>query len=280
VDFQDELGETALHKAVWSRKSQCCEVLLSAGASVDIRDEQKGTALHKAATQGDLICMRLLLQHGALPSDQDDAGMTALHRAIANGQREAVNLLLTSKADLETPDNEMRTPLQYAAMRPSCKDILVVLEAEQVRRNPPKPMPTLRQLTEGRHTENEELRYLLNTAGDLADLYEPRLLEIMMSLLPMGMDPTEVGNFVGSLDTPKGHEAKARLVRVFKIVDKGIAVTNIIGDPESFQEFHYQDAEGADPNHVESVKFVRGDDGQWCFAAPVPWRDKRFIPDD
>jgi len=130
-------------------------------------------------------------------------------------------------------------------------------------------------MKDGRHTQNHQLRGMLGRWGEFMAMEPPRVLEVMMGGMPPGMDPTEIGSYVASLEQPDGEQYKARLVRAFAILDSGSSVTSIVGDPAEVQHVSYQDPGDQEPERICEFSFVKLD-GDWCFGAPVPWRDPTF----
>ncbi|CAE8628966.1 unnamed protein product [Polarella glacialis] len=90
-------GRTALHCAVLRSQFECCEILISHGASVHARDAHGATVLHMAALEpmclvgnqvpnAKMTTVHLLLEAKADPSDRNDAGHTAAELlALASG---------------------------------------------------------------------------------------------------------------------------------------------------------------------------------------------------
>lgn len=97
-----------------------------------------------------------------------------------------------------------------------------------------------------------------------------------MGGMPPGMDPSEIGAYVAALDQPAGEPYKAKLVKSFALIDSGRTVREIEGDPQQVQHIKYTDPDDLDhPGRLYEASFVKLD-GQWCFGAPVPWRDAEY----
>lgn len=147
-------GWTPLHKAVLSRQIERVKSLLASNADVNARDGIGATPMHVAAFLQSTNLMELLLANHAdinatnkdgltplfitvqfsfsqyehhrealelLLKNKADVGIrrlsdgwTSLHVAASYGLKDVAELLLANKADIESKDNQGRTPLFYA----------------------------------------------------------------------------------------------------------------------------------------------------------------------
>ena len=139
VNAASALGRTALMMAADSQQPEMVELLLSAGADVHARDLQGNTALILAQLEqrGFLNCYswvrgphgenamtrctQLLLAAGADAGACNRAGQNALmtacyRRSFTPDSEAAFRLLLNAEADINSRDNEGRTPIMYSLM--------------------------------------------------------------------------------------------------------------------------------------------------------------------
>ena len=65
--------------------------------------------------------IKLLIEYGADVNVKDAHGDSLLNNLIVNNNIELINLLLQNNADVDTRDNDGRTPL----MRDQCLDIMI-----------------------------------------------------------------------------------------------------------------------------------------------------------
>jgi ankyrin repeat protein len=98
-DVQDELGGTALMRALQEEHLDVAKTLLEMGANPDLQDKNGGTTLMDASLYGHLNAVEMLLDNNANPNVQNKQGSTALSRASYHGYVEVVRILLESGAD-------------------------------------------------------------------------------------------------------------------------------------------------------------------------------------
>jgi ankyrin repeat protein len=65
INIQNNIGETALHKAVMINNVAACELLLRYGASVNLQDNYEWTPLHWACIKNHTEIVKLLLEYNA-----------------------------------------------------------------------------------------------------------------------------------------------------------------------------------------------------------------------
>jgi palmitoyltransferase ZDHHC13/17 len=128
----DEGGYRPLQWAALNNRVAEASLLLSAGASVDAADGTGQTALHWAAVRGSLGAAEALMRAGAEPSPRDSRGYTPAHVAAQYGQTPLLHhLALRWGVDVDTPDDDGRTPLHWAAYKgyADAARLLLVLDA-------------------------------------------------------------------------------------------------------------------------------------------------------
>ncbi|CAK7225794.1 Glycerophosphocholine phosphodiesterase [Sporothrix bragantina] len=99
LNWQDEMGETALHIAARFGHDECAKILLNGSTSqkADLELVEKSyswTALHIAAVDGHLSVARLIADAGADVDKADSSGWTAREHAALRGHLDIARLLL------------------------------------------------------------------------------------------------------------------------------------------------------------------------------------------
>ena len=108
LDFQDPLGETALHVAARYGHEDCARLLLSGTsnqkASTEIPENTFGwTALHTACVDGNLNVVELLVDAGADVDRKDLSGWTAKEHAALRGHMKIANKLAEHATQAPSP---------------------------------------------------------------------------------------------------------------------------------------------------------------------------------
>ena len=85
VNYQDELGQTALHLAADKGSVECCIALIEAGANVNAADHDGISVLQAAVIAGHIRICKILLDHGANPDQADLDGDTPRSCAMEDG---------------------------------------------------------------------------------------------------------------------------------------------------------------------------------------------------
>jgi ankyrin repeat protein len=95
VDLPGESHMTPLHYVtLHSDSTECVELLITMGASVDARMDNDKTPLHTAAQKENMDIVRVLLEKGADPNALDGNGNTPLMFAAKNGNYECLKMIL------------------------------------------------------------------------------------------------------------------------------------------------------------------------------------------
>ena len=123
INFMDDTGATALHKAASGGYNNIVQLLLSKGASIEATDKDNHSPLHLAAWNGHISTMELLLSKGASIAKRASIAVmmhdndTPLHCAAWYGHTSTVELLLSKGTSIEATDKYNDTPLHSAARR-------------------------------------------------------------------------------------------------------------------------------------------------------------------
>ena len=115
VEAQDDFGSTALMYAASGGSPECCRILRAAGASLDKQNKDGLSALIYAIQNNQPQVVRTLLDLGADPYVTNALGTGALHWAAKKGDVESCALLLESGVPVDALNNKKVTPLMYAA---------------------------------------------------------------------------------------------------------------------------------------------------------------------
>lgn len=105
VNVHDNLGQTALTRAVYLGRQEAASALLAMGADVEETDFNGVTPLHVAAIHGFPKIIELLLAHGAKINAKDHGGETPL-RWVRDG--ETAKVLLRAGAEANDPETLCR----------------------------------------------------------------------------------------------------------------------------------------------------------------------------
>ena len=116
LDWQDQIGNSPLHRAAHFGHVTISNILLQSGAEVDLRNHRGGSPLHVAACKGSMPIAAALLEAGASIDGRMVNGRSPLHLAVINDNIDVVRLLLQKGAFTEHRDrNRGQTPLSEAA---------------------------------------------------------------------------------------------------------------------------------------------------------------------
>lgn len=95
LEYKDEDGYTAIHRAAYNGHVQVIEKLIQFGANVTAKTNDKWQPLHCACKWNQVEVASLLLQNGADINAQTQGGQTPLHLVSSNREaRETMELLL------------------------------------------------------------------------------------------------------------------------------------------------------------------------------------------
>jgi ankyrin repeat protein len=114
INETDSFGQTCLHLAVYTAKSEVISGLLSCGADPNLRDCNGITPLHTAAALGSAKCVDTLLAAGANFHSQDRFGATPIHHASSQGHPTVMDILMGAGASCEAVNFYGETAISYA----------------------------------------------------------------------------------------------------------------------------------------------------------------------
>ena len=132
VNRPDATGFLPLQWAALNNRVSVATLLLEKGAAVNATDNDKQTALHWAAVRGSLPCAELLLRSGARLEQVDCRGYGAIHVAAQYGHTGMIyHFKMRWDADVDTHDNDGRSPLHWAAYKgfPDTVKLLLFMDA-------------------------------------------------------------------------------------------------------------------------------------------------------
>ncbi|CAN6459516.1 unnamed protein product [Victoria cruziana] len=132
VSEPDGLGYYALQWAALNNRSAAARYILEHGGDVNAADHTGQTALHWSAVRGAIQVAEILLQEGARLTAGDMNGYQTVHVAAQYGQTAFLyHIVMKWNADSDTPDNDGRSPLHWAAYKgfADCIRLLLFLDA-------------------------------------------------------------------------------------------------------------------------------------------------------
>ena len=124
-----------LPAALSKRHFNVANLLYRHGAVVDVRNPRALTSLHVASQLDNVDIMRWLLDRGADPNARtSNGGWTPMYYATCVMHLEGLQVLLESKADINSQDDEGRTPLFYFLYINRTHSSLEAMKVDTVRR--------------------------------------------------------------------------------------------------------------------------------------------------
>lgn len=112
----DDLGKTALDRAIEWGLYRTCDALLENGANPNhtFNSDLPGTPLTSAVWRRKDRIAEILLAHGANPNQCNSSRHYPLHYAVAQSDGKIVRLLLSAGADVGVRDSKGVTPIMLA----------------------------------------------------------------------------------------------------------------------------------------------------------------------
>ncbi|GMJ07543.1 TIP GROWTH DEFECTIVE 1 [Hibiscus trionum] len=124
----DSLGYYALQWAALNNRTAAAQYIIEHGGDVNAVDHNGQTALHWSAVRGAIQVAEVLLQEGARVDAADTYGYQITHVAAQYGQTSFLYHVVSKwNADPDTPDNEGRSPLHWAAYKGFTDSIRLLL---------------------------------------------------------------------------------------------------------------------------------------------------------
>ena len=132
LDTQNNLGETALHKAAENSHKDYVRMMIEKGSKCVIKDKKGNSVLHKAAEahpEKSWETVKILLEYfqkqDASIDLTNDEGNTALHLAANAGKTNVVQILIENNANMLAKDNQKQTVLHKASNFPETLKLLI-----------------------------------------------------------------------------------------------------------------------------------------------------------
>ena len=122
-------GMTALHWAVFHKRTELVQQLLSNGAAVDALTDYEVTPLSIGCLQGDAASVKLLAVAGADVNRLMPGGEVPLLTAARNGNADVVRVLLKHGAIVDATERRGQTALMWAAAEGNADAVQVLIDA-------------------------------------------------------------------------------------------------------------------------------------------------------
>ncbi len=99
-DERDSFGGTALHAAMFQKKTEIIMLLITHGFDVNAQGIANGyTPLHDAVWANNLAAVKILIKHGATTDIRGKDGLTAYEKALQEGKKEIAEYLKSKSQD-------------------------------------------------------------------------------------------------------------------------------------------------------------------------------------
>ena len=186
VNFQDEMGNTALHAAAANGFADCVQVLIKAGADINKQTNMGLTPLHFTMKYDAADCMELLIKAGADINTSTKFGELPLLLAVTNNAVNCTKVLLQAGADPEAKGSNDIAPCEYISFDvycPAClpmkrkESLLLIFKAMAVKRaGKPSSGASKKTRKSTSNADNEKNNAALDSAlrkcpADLQDLF-------------------------------------------------------------------------------------------------------------
>jgi ankyrin repeat protein len=109
IDYENNMGWTALRIAAARGQLNCLQILIARKAQINQPNIYGSTALMQAAQHGELPCVKALIAAGAQLNLANNAGWTALMNALYGGHTSTCELLVN--AMLWIPNQKQKTKI-------------------------------------------------------------------------------------------------------------------------------------------------------------------------
>ncbi|CAG2206487.1 unnamed protein product [Mytilus edulis] len=120
-------GNSALHQAVSTSKTELVKLITNSGIDVNVRNKVGSTALHAATEERNTEAVKVLLRNDIDYRMHDMDGWTALHRGAWIGEVEIVKLIIDKSNNINVRAKDGSTALHLAANhgQPQIVDLLI-----------------------------------------------------------------------------------------------------------------------------------------------------------
>ena len=131
IQFRDEDGYTALHRASYMNHPKVAQILLKAGADIAAStEEEKWQPVHSACRWNSADALEVLLSWGADVNARTHGGQTPLHlAAFCGNSRKTLELLLShSKIKSMTKNSQNDSPKDIALRNGNCVELFDLVQ--------------------------------------------------------------------------------------------------------------------------------------------------------
>jgi len=122
-------GMTALHWAVFHKRTELVQQLLSNGAVADALTQYEVTPLSIGCLQGDAVSVKMLAVAGADVNRIMPGGEVPLMTAARNGNADVLRVLLKQGANVDANERKGQTALMWAAAEGNGEAVQVLIDA-------------------------------------------------------------------------------------------------------------------------------------------------------
>lgn len=135
INTQDEIGNTAMHRAVTNGDVELVAALIGKGAKINLKNKWGHTSLIIAVNYNYNNIIKLLIQNGAEVDVVDNIHWSPLLLSIDNNNLCAMQLLLLAQANVNAVDEYGQTPIHVAIRKGSIDAIKFILSVEEANVN-------------------------------------------------------------------------------------------------------------------------------------------------
>ena len=162
INILNNYGHSLLHDACEFGSLEIVKMLVSVGAGVRVTNGERHTCLHAAAEAGHTEIVRYLVSLPDVDVNQETVdSYTALHRAVIHVERDVVQVLIDAGADIDTQNNEGRSPLLSACVEGTFDTVKMLVRAGAEVRATDDEGVTCLHYAACRRGHTETVRYLV-----------------------------------------------------------------------------------------------------------------------
>ena len=129
IDCQDNMGQTALHRATRRESAEIVEILLRKGAQVDLKNDEGRTPWSANIRSKNKSVLNMLLQAGADSNTKAHQGVSELYNAATDGETDLVRYMLEAGTDPSIKTQFLWTPLHWAAYYGHIECVKILIDA-------------------------------------------------------------------------------------------------------------------------------------------------------